>query len=124
MFRECSQSGLASLGLWPNFQGFETREGDHLVGVLEISFPLGREGTMGTGHWGAAVAPVSNGEAMKPAAWWRKCYWILGREAHSEAGTSSELEGGAPRGGEHRGHMSAGQRVRSVILHSQNWHSL
>lgn len=49
---------------------------------------------MGIDHSGAAMAPVSNGEAMKPAARWRKCNRILGREAQGEAGTPDELEGG------------------------------
>lgn len=71
------------------------------------------------------MAPVSNGEATKPAARWRKCYRILGREARGEAGTPDELEGGALGGvGNTGGHMSAGQCVWAMILHSLSWHRL
>lgn len=112
MFREGFWSGLASLGLQPNFQGFETGEAHQLVSIWEISLPLGRDGLLGIDHSRAALALVSHRRPMKSAAQWRKFYWILGREAQGKAGTSDELEAGALRGVGNTGDpMSAGQHV-------------
>lgn len=98
MFREGSWCGLASLGLQPDFQGFETGEAHQLVSIWEISLPLGREGLLGIDYFRAALALVSHRRPINLQHSGENSIGSWGERLKVKVGTSDELEAEALRG--------------------------